>query len=226
MATTSAIVYYSLIDSANEHVPIDSLPCNHNLVAKGFLARNLTHGKAIHRVYLSNLHPNRRYCYEIASGHASSNLYSFWTTSDSAHQNKNGSRDYATSLILNGNKYVQQRQDKEYLIKNELFDLITEDDAENARKNTFPKLVDSLAYQISNRRINAFVNLPEVDLDEFFRNSVDHRASHFDQDFLDRYLDVLSNVQILPAITNYGIIKKNQFLVFVLNFICIALLNT
>lgn len=165
------------------------MPCNHNLVAKGFLARNLTHGKAIHRVFLNNLLPNRRYCYEIASGHASSNLYSFRTAATSNNTNKH----FSTSLILNGNKYDAKP-------KNDLFDLIED----KTLKDTFPYFIDSLKNQISNKKINGLINLPNVDLNEFFRNEIEHRASHFDEDFLDRYIDVLSNVQILPTIGIYG----------------------
>jgi hypothetical protein len=198
VATTSAIVYYSLIDIENDNIPIEALPCNHNLVAKGFLARNLTHGKAIHRVFLHNLLPNRRYCYEIASGHASSNLYSFRTAAAS----NNTHNHFSTSLILNGNKYdVQQKYD--------LFDLVVIKDEDKMLKDTFPYFIDTLKNQISNEKINAFINLPSVDLNEFFRNEIEHRASHFDEDFLDRYYDVLSNVQILPTIGNYG--KKGLF---------------
>ena len=189
VATTSAIVYYSLIDIENDDVPIDSLPCNHNQIAKGFLARNLTHGKAIHRVFLNKLKPNRRYCYEIASGHASSHLYSFRTAANKT--------DYSTNLILNGIEYKQRSS----LAKDNLLDLFRD----NLKNDEFSNLIDSFKYQISNKIVNGFINLPIVDLNEFYRSDLlQEKGSHFEPDFLDSYAEILSNTQILPTIGDFG----------------------
>ena len=194
VSTTSAIVYYSLIDIENENVPIDSLPCNHNLIAKGFLARNLTHGKAIHRVFLSNLLPNRRYCYEIASGHASSHLYSFRTAANKT--------DYSTSLILNGIEYMPQFSMK----KDKLFDLREK----NSKSDNFLNFIDSIKYQISNKKVNGLINLPIIDLNELYRDDLSNeKTANFDSDFLDNYVEILSNIQILPTIGDFG-----KFIIF------------
>ena len=185
MSTTSAIVYYSLIDAENENVPIDSLPCNHNLVAKGFLARNLTHGKAIHRVLLSNLVPDRRYCYEISSGRASSHLYSFRTAANKT--------DHSANFIINGHNFEPKTQQ---IDQNDLLNIFEQN---SKKENQYTNVLESFRRQISVEKMNAFINLPSIGLSEFNR-------SHSSQevDFLDHYAEVLSNVQLLPTIGNSG----------------------
>ena len=205
--TTSAIVYYSLVDSENEDVPNDALACNHNMVAKGYLARNLTHGKAIHRVYLSNLLPNRRYCYEIASGHASSHIYTFRTASLSIDIGIKDENYYHTNFILNGNDFFRSQ----IVNKNENSETKSNDwpnDGLKTEKLSF--LLESIKYQMLNKQINALVNLPVLNLKEYIKND-DNKFKLgadviIDKDFLDYYAEILSNIQILPAVGNYGIL--------------------
>lgn len=159
------------------------------MIAKGFLARNLTHGKAIHRVFISNLLPNRRYCYEIASGHASSHLYSFRTAANKT--------DYSTSLIVNGIDY----KPKSLIKKDKLFDLFEE----TSKDDDFSRFVDNIRNYISNKKLNGFINLPIFDLNEFYRDDLKQdKRSNFFPDFLDHYGEILSNIQMLPTIGNFG----------------------
>ena len=84
---TSAIVFYSLVDERDNHLPIDQIGCSHDAIEKGFIGRQATRGKYIHRVLIGNLLPARRYCYEITSGHASSDIYDFRTPPATAATN-------------------------------------------------------------------------------------------------------------------------------------------
>jgi hypothetical protein len=85
----AALVHYSLVDAVYEHEPLDTIECMHTNVQKGFIGRTpvqqskpaLTNTTYIHRAYLKNLQPGRKYCYEITSGAASSHIYSFRTSS-------------------------------------------------------------------------------------------------------------------------------------------------
>ena len=59
-----------------------------------------------------------------------------------------------------------------------------------------------------NKQINALVNLPVMNLKEYIKND-DNKIKlgadvTLDKDFLDYYTEILSNIQILPAVGNYG----------------------
>ena len=81
----TALVYYSLIEPEFEYEPVDTLACKHTHYEKGFIGRvplstsANSSGVYVHRVYLRNLEPDRKYCYEVTSGAASSHIYSFRT---------------------------------------------------------------------------------------------------------------------------------------------------
>ena len=188
---TSAIVYYSLIDQQDESLPIELIGCNNDRIEKGYLARNATMGKYIHRVLLKNLLPNRRYCYEITSGHASSHIFSFRTAALSVEVGIKDDNYYHTNFVVNGN-------DLNYLMRNKNLNKTVEE--------LLSFQLESIKYQLNNKQINAFVNLAPLGYDRFNLNAFYGQTKNDDYngDFLDYYSGVLSNMPIMPTIDKLG----------------------
>lgn len=183
--TPSAIVYYSLIDEEHDDVPIESLSCQHNSKAKGYLARNSTNGKFIQRVFLDNLKPNRRYCYEITSGQESSHIFSFRTA------------DYSTLLAIRDEKYYHSSF---IVYGSDISPTLTTQNNQRDNLHDFDSdlsgLIRSFKDQLLDKRVNGFLNLPTIHLKEYsVSNTINSR------DFLDYYGSILSNVQILPTLS-------------------------
>lgn len=192
----SAIVYYSLVEPENDDVPIESLHCLHNMKAKGYLARNSTNGKFIQRVFLDNLEPNRRYCYEITSGSASSHIYSFRTSA------------YSTLLGLRDEKYLHSSF---IVFGSDIAPTLTTQNNQVAQVHDFDSDLSSLTRsfqdQILDKQIDGFIYLPTIHLKEYAESSTINS-----RDFLDYYMSVLSNVQILPALSQMGdAVSRNLF---------------
>lgn len=194
--TPSAIIYYSLVDEKNDDVPIESLSCQHDQVAKGYLARNSTNGKYIQRVFLNNLKPNRRYCYEITSGVASSHIYSFRTAT------------YSTLLGIRDEKYVHSSF---IVYGSDIAPTLTTRNNQIDNIHNFnsdlSNLVNSFKDQLLNKQVNGFINLPTTHLKEYSKKNVVNN-----RDFFDYYTSILSNVQILPTLSQMGdSISRNLF---------------
>ena len=162
------------MDEENDDAPTESLPCQHNMSKKGYLARNATNGKYIQRVYLNNLKPNRRYCYEITSGQASSHIYSFRTASLSVNIGIRDENYYHTNFLVYGSDIMPST-----MTTNE--------------PTSLNSLMNSFKNQMKSKQINAFLNLPML-----------HLKQLGDKDFFGYYTDVLSNLQILPTICQLG----------------------
>lgn len=203
--TTSALVYYSLVDLENDDVPIESLTCNHNMISKGYIARNLTYEKYIHRVYLSDLLPNRRYCYEITSGHASSHIYSFRTAALSIEIGIKDENYIHSTFLVNGNDLTPSNSQQ---VKNsdKSLSLSQATDANDSYKSeNLSFLIESIKFQMTNKQINAFINLPKINLKEYVKNNkqsmnILSNSLMYDKDFLDYYTEILSNMQLIPSL--------------------------
>lgn len=198
---SSAIIYYSLVDIENDYLPIESIGCNHNQQQKGFLARNATNGKYIQRVYLSDLLPNRRYCYEITSGHASSHILSF-RTADLSIEIGIKHTQYHSNFIVYGSDLqpLVQTKNSEHLNSN-LSDLFSDYFSDTHHIPGLSNLVNSFKKQLNTKKVNGFVNLPPVHLKEYFNKSKRYLNNY---DFLDLYSEALSNVQVLPSVGQLG----------------------
>lgn len=196
---TSAIVFYSLVDLHEDHIESDHLFCRHDLSQKGFISRTDTMGKFIHRVKLSSLLLNRRYCYEIQSGIASSHIYTFRTsnvTIDIAKTDKpdpNGEQDFIGSyFIVNSNSLNIMEQNK---IQPDYF-------KDEEKKETISFLIESFRYQLFNKKLISFVDLQSsIKLNEYIRtgSSIDPRQEvpYNNKDFLDYFIEILSQIPIL-----------------------------
>jgi len=196
--TVSAIVYYGLLDAEHDEVPIESLSCKHNKFAKGYLARNATNGKFIQRVLLDNLEPNRRYCYEITSGDASSHIYAFRTASYSnlIELKSEDTNNKHSSFLVYGSDIAPTLTTQ----NNQIDDL-------QSMRNHLSNMLATFKDEILNKQVNGFVNLPTVHLKEYSEATTVNS-----QDFLDYYTSVLSNVQILPTLSQMGdSISRNLF---------------
>jgi hypothetical protein len=194
--TPSAIVYYSLVEPENDDIPIESLHCANNMKAKGYLAANSTNGKFIQRVFLDNLEPNRRYCYEITSGSASSHIYTFRTSA------------YSTLLGLKDAKYLHSSF---IVFGSDIAPTLTTRNNQVAEVHDFDSdlsiLARSFQDQILEKQINGFINLPTIHMKEYAEKSTINS-----RDFFDFYTSVLSNVQILPALSQMGdSVSRNLF---------------
>lgn len=187
--TTSAIVYYGLVDPDNDDVPIESLSCSHNKYAKGYLARNSTNGKFIQRVFLDNLESNSRYCYEITSGDASSHIYAFRTSSYTTSLGAKNEKFFHSSFLVYGSDIAPTLTTQ----NNQA------DDFQTNRNTELSSLISSFKDQILNKQINGFLNLPSIHLKEYSEaTTINNR------DFFDYYTSILSNVQIIPALSQMG----------------------
>lgn len=162
----SALVYYSLIEIENENVSIDSLSCPNNMISKGYLAKNSTNGKFIQRVYLRNLKPNRKYCYEITSGQFSSNIFFFRTAKLSSLIENNENKKRSTFVVQGSDKAPNGDQ------------------------------INSLKSKVYKNKINGFINLPKTKLKRYIKSK---KTKNYD--FFDYYSDILSNVQIIPTVS-------------------------
>lgn len=197
--TVSALVYYGLVEPENDNVPIESLSCKHNRFTKGYLARNATNGKFIQRVFLNNLEPNRRYCYEITSGDASSHIYAFRTASHSNLIGVKNKDTFHSSFLVFGSDMAPTLTTQNNNHQNS--------DSPESFSSHLDSMLASFKEEILNRQINGFLNLPTVHLKEYSEATTVN-----DQDFFDYYSSVLSNVQILPALSQMGdSISRNLF---------------
>lgn len=192
---TSAMVYYSIVDIKDEQVSVDSLACNHDMTKKGFLGRNTTFGKFVHKVVLTGLLPNRRYCYEITSGHASSHIYTFRTADLSINlgiKNEQSDLNFENShFILNSNYLLQSKQ-------NESNEFIIEEN-----KESLSFLIEGMKYHLIKKKINGFINLSPIQLSQFNLFSLVNNFNQlisYEKDFLDYFDDLLTSMQIIPAL--------------------------
>lgn len=194
--TPSAIVYYSLVEAEHDDVPIESLSCMHNMLSKGYLARNSTNGKFIQRVFLDNLKPNRRYCYEITSGQASSHIFSFRTAAYSTSLGARDEKYLHSSFIVYGSDVAPT-----LTTQNNQIDSVHNFDSDLA------SLTRSFKETILEKHVNGFINLPSIHLKEYAVTN-----THNSQDFFDYYESVLGNVQVLPALSQMGDqVSRNLF---------------
>jgi len=194
--TASAIVYYGLVGPENDDVPIESLSCKHNRFAKGYLAQNSTNGKFIQRVLLNNLEPNRRYCYEITSGEASSHIYAFRTASYSKLVDIKNKDNQHSSFIVYGSDIAPTLTTKNNQVQKS-----------QSIKDHLSNMLTSLSEDIVKKQISGFVNLPTVHLKEYSEATTVNS-----EDFFDYYISVLSNVQMLPTMSQMGdSISRNLF---------------
>lgn len=192
----SALVYYSLVDVENELVATDELVCNHNMTQKGFIGRNSTFGKYVHRVFMNGLLPNRRYCYEITSGHASSHIYTFRTADLSIHLGKLDDSYRHSNFVINPND-LTLNEDKE---NNEFLN------EENRESLSF--LIESIKYRILDKKLNAFINLPSTYLNGYsiqnYANSNLNPISLYQNDFLGQFSEFLSAMPLITTFEDFG----------------------
>jgi len=160
---------------SDQFVSDEYLTCNNNLLQKGFIGRNATaDGKYVHQVYLKNLLPNRRYCYEVTSGHASSHIFTFRTPSLSIELGIKSDAYLHSNFLFNGYEFTQTEQD--------LADHV------NIHNENPLSYVQSIKEQTSHKSVNGFVNLPAI------RNDI----------FYEQFTPLLSNIQLitLPKSSN------------------------
>jgi hypothetical protein len=209
---STAIVYYSLIDKENDYVAIETISCSHNMLQKGFLARNSTNGKFIQRVYLSNLLPNRRYCYEITSGRASSHIFSFRTADISIElgiKNNDDTHRHSNFIVYGSDlQPLIQHKNSEHLNSNYSSNNLIPDYLDANSVPGLNSLLESFKNQLNDKKINAFINLPTIHLKEYINQSKRFLNSY---DFLDLYSDVLSNVPLLPSVGQLGKTNSNTY---------------
>jgi len=196
---STAIVYYGLLDTENDYIPIEAVTCNHQMTQKGFLARNSTNGKYIQRVRITDLKPSRRYCYEITSGHASSHIFSFRTADLLIKLETQDEHKYHSNFIVYGSDIqpLIQNQNSEHLNNNLTNKFLADFSLDEKTIPGLSILTDSLRNNLIKKKINAFINLPLVHLKEY-NNKTKRLLNAYD--FLDVYTDVLSNVQVLPSV--------------------------
>ncbi len=166
---SAAFVYYGVVDSQNEQFVSDEyLTCNNDLLQKGFIGRNVTSdGKYVHQVYLKNLLPNRLYCYEITSGHASSHIFTFRTPSLSIELGIKSNNYLHSNFLFNGYEFTQIEQD--------LADHV------NIHNENPISFVQNIKEQTSHKLMNGFVNLPAI------RNAL----------FYEQFTPLLSNIPLM-----------------------------
>lgn len=192
---TSAIVFYSLVDLNDDQIASDSIFCRHDQSQKGFISRTETQGKFIHRVRLYNLVPNRRYCYEIQSGIASSHIYTFRaadlsiSTAKPNKQSQEEDQDFINSyFIVNSNNFETERIKMDYF-----------KDEENKENISF--LIESLRYQLLNKKILSFIDLqPNIKISQYPRIGLEfdpRTEGQYEKDFLDYLSEILSQTPIL-----------------------------
>ncbi len=177
--TTSAIVFYNLVDSVNEYITLEIGSCYHNQSSKGFLARNQTNGKYIQRVLLKNLLPNRLYCYEIKSGDSTSNIYSFRTAGPSIDYHKLNYENYMnTNFIVYGG----------------------ETEFENPIRNLVlpPSFQENLLNKFKTSHLYALINMGDIYLKEYSLTS-----SNDEKDFFESGVDMFSRLPILPTFGSF-----------------------
>lgn len=195
---TSAIVFYSLVDLHEDQIESEHLFCRHDRSQKGFISRTDTLGKFVHRVRLNGLLSNRRYCYEIQSGIASSHIYTFRTSDLSIDITKadkplrNDEKDFINSyFIVNSNSLNILEQNKI-----QVDNFINEE-----KKETISFLIESFRYQLYNKKVISFVDLQSsIKLNEYTKasSSVDLRQEEsYNNDFLDYFIEIFGQIPIL-----------------------------
>ena len=207
-----ALVYYSLVDWTDEFTTSDSLACSHNKLAKGVLARTPVNGKYVQRVLISGLIPNRRYCYEITSGKASSNIYTFRTSSRSISMEiKNISNRSTISHESHANFIVYSSYLKtEYVMPNDV-----EENKEKVDWEIYDNRIQKVAKSGSNQTSNQDNSLGQQELANLFINSFKKELNYrkiyglfnlisSDIDTLNSYSDALANIQLLPTLKGLG----------------------
>ncbi len=177
--TTSAIVYYNLVDVENEDLTLEINSCIYNQSAKGYLAQNQTNGKYIQRVLLKNLAPNRLYCYEIKSGDTTSNIYSFRTAGPSIDYHKLNYKNYKdASFIVYGGE-------------TEFEDPI--------RNIVFPQsFQENLLNKFRNSHLYGLINMGDVYIKEYSLTS-----SKDEKDFFESGNELFSRMSILPTFGSF-----------------------
>ena len=191
--TTSAIVYYNLVDTENERFALEIGSCLYNQNAKGFLAQNQTNGKFIQRVLIKNLLPNRLYCYEIKSGDSTSNIYSFRTAGPSIDYHKINYKNYMdTSFIVYGGE-------------TEFEDPI--------RNLVFPQsFQDSLLNKLKNIHLYALINMGDIYIKEYSLTS-----GKAEKDFIESGVELFSRLPVLPtfgSFCKYFLVRKDHLITF------------
>jgi hypothetical protein len=209
------------------------------MLAKGFLANNATHGKYIQRVVLSNLQPNRRYCYEITSGRASSHILSFRTASLSIDLGIKDDNFYHTNFIVYGgdmstiSNEIKSSSHQQYETKTNKnnYTLTNGQQEIDSKLNSYSVrslLIDSFKNQMFNKHINGFINLPKINLKEYIEEHGPNGKliySSYIKDFLDYYSEILSNVPVIPTIGRSSNIHFYDILDFDASFFYSLILN-